>query len=333
MLNSVGVVRAQPGRVPGLQRVLRALPVGGSEQRAIEAGEIDAVIDYGGAKVIVFPAARRALRDCARRAAAAERKATLEMPARNSMLAALPRAEYLRLLPALEPVRLEFGEVLHEAGDPVRHVYFPVDCVICLLTMVDRQHAVATGLVGHEGMLGIPLVLETGVSSVRAVVQVAGTALRVPATRFTNEFQRGLQLQRQLYRYAQVKLNQARQLAACMASHCLEQRLACWLLMLGDRAGSQTLSLTQEYLATDLNVRRVSVTLSYASLRARGLISYNRGSISILDRKGLESAACLCYRPMEVADVVGPGAVPCSTAAATAPRAGPPAGPDRCHRP
>jgi len=273
------------------------------ERRAIEAGEIDAVIDYGSANVIVFPVARRALRDAANRAASAERKATLEMPKLNSLLATLPRAEYRRLLPALEQVTLERGDVLHEAGAPIRHVYFPVDCVICLMTKVDDQRAVATGLVGHDGMVGIPLVLEVGVSSVRAVVQVAGTALRMPATRFTNEFQRGLQLQRQLYRYAQVKLNQARQIAACLASHRFEQRLACWLLMIGDRAKSPELLLTQKNLATILNVRRVSVTTTSGSLRSRGLIGNDRGSLSILDRKGLEAAACRCYRPLEAADV------------------------------
>lgn len=304
MLNKGGVASVQTGRRSSrLHRVLRQLSRDASERRAIEAGEIDAIIDYDRSNVIVFPAARRALRDAAERASAAERKATLEMPERNSMLAALPRAEYRRLLPALEPVTLELGDVLHEAGAPIRHVYFPVDCVICLLTKSDNHQTVATGLVGHEGMVGMPLALEVGVSSVRAVVQVAGTALRMPAARFTNEFQRGLQLQRQLYRYAQVKLNQARQLAACIASHCLEQRLACWLLMNGDRAKSPEMFLTQEYLAAVLNVRRESVTAASGSLRSRGLISYNRGRICILDRKGLEAASCRCYRPLAVADV------------------------------
>lgn len=304
MSNSGRVESAHAGRMPsGLQSVLRQLPMGGMERQAIEAGEIDAVIDYGSANVIVFPAARRALRDTAQRAAAAEHKAALELPKRNSMLAALPSAEYRRLLPALEQVRFALGDVLHEAGAPIRHVYFPVDCVVCLLTEIDGHRTVATGLVGHEGMVGMPLALDVGVSSVRAEVQVAGIALRMPATRFTTEFQRGLQLQRQLYHYAQVKLDQARQIAACNASHQFEQRLAGWLLMIGDRAGPQPMVLTQEHLAAVLNVRRVSVTLACSSLRSRGLISYHRGNISILDRKGLESAACRCHRPIAVTDV------------------------------
>lgn len=302
MSNNGRLARVPARRVPSeLQRVLRQLPMGGSERRAIEAGEIDAAIDYGSAKVIVFPAARRALRDSAKRASAAERKATLEVLGRNSILAALPRAVYQRLLPVIEPVMLELGDVLHEAGAPIRHVYFPLDGVICLLTKTDNRQTVATGFVGHEGMVGIRLALD-GISSVRAVVQVAGSALRMPAARFTNEFQHGLELQRHLYRHVQAELDQARQIAACMASHCLEQRLACWLLMIADRAGSPKIFLTQEHLAAILNVRRASVTVASISLRARGLIGSSRGGISLLDRKGLESASCRCYRPIEVAD-------------------------------
>ena len=162
---------------------------------------------------------------------------------------------------------------------------------------------VATGLVGHEGMVGMPLALEVGVASARAVVEVAGIALRMPATRFKNEFQRGQQLQRKLYRYAQVKLNQARQIAACISSHHFEQRLAGWLLIISHRAGSAEMFLTQEHLANVLNVRRVSVTMASGSLRSGGLISYNRGNILILDRKGLESAACRCHQSLAVADL------------------------------
>jgi len=197
---------------------------------------------------------------------------------------------------------LESGDVLCEAGAPIRHVYFPVDCVVCLLTKIDSQQTVATGLVGYEGMVGLPLALGVRASSVRAVVQVAGTALRIPATRFSNEFQRGLQLQNQLYRYAQVKLDLARQTAACIASHRIEQRLACWLLMFDDRAMSQEILLTQEQLANDLNVRRESVTATSVVLCSRGLIGHSRGRISILDRKGLETVSCDCYRPIEIAE-------------------------------
>lgn len=300
MLNDsiLATVRAVSG--PALQRALRQLPRGGLEQQAIEAGEIDAVIDYSNSNVIMFPAARRALLVAASRASAASRTATLEGLAANNVLAALPRAAYRRLLPNLEPIKLEFGEVLQEPGAPIRHVYFPIDCVVCLLTGTESQQTVETGLVGYEGMLGISLALGVGVSSVRALVQVAGTAVRMPAARFNIEFRRCPPLQRELYRYAHVKISQARQTAACVASHLFEQRLACWLLMTSDRSRSQELPLTHENLATVLAVRRESVTQAAGSLRSRDLISYHRGRIGILDRKGLESASCSCYRPIEV---------------------------------
>ncbi len=304
-MNESCETNAQAGRLSsGLRRVLRNLPIGKLERDAIDAGEIDAVIDYGRANVIVFPAARRALLDAVKRAIKAESKAALEMPKRNSLLAALPRSEYLRLVSALEPVVLNQGDLLHQVGAPIRYVYFPVDCVICLLTKFDSQRTVATGLVGYEGMVGISLALEVKASSVRAVVHVAGTAMRMPAARFAKEFQCGLQLQRQLYRYIQIELDQARQIVACITSHHIEHRLACWLLMVHDRVEeSQKIFLTHEYLATVLNVRRVSVTVAFGLLGSRGLISYNRGNILILDRKGLELASCQCYLPIEIADV------------------------------
>ena len=284
----------------GLQRVLRGLPRGGPEQQAIEAGEIDAVIDYGNANVIMFPVARRALRNAAKRASAANLRAELDVPVANSVLAALSRPEYQRLLPGLEPITLKFGEVLHEPGVPIRYVYFPIDSVICLLTRADGQRTVETGLVGYEGMVGIPLALGVDVSSVRALVQVAGTAMRMSAARFQNELRRCVHLQRELYRYTYVKMAQARQTAACIASHVFEQRLACWLLMTSDRSRSPEILMTQEYLATVLSVRRVSVTKASVSLQSRNLVSYRRGSIKILNRKGLEAASCACYRQIEV---------------------------------
>jgi CRP-like cAMP-binding protein len=284
----------------GLKKALRQLPTGGLEQQAIEAGEIDAVIDYGNADVIMFPAARRALRLAANRRAAAEsRPAALEAPVANSVLAALPRTDYRRLLPGLEPVALQFGDVLLEAGAPIRYVYFPVDSVVCLLTSAGGQRMVETGLVGYEGMVGISLALGVDVSSVRALVQAAGTAMRMPAARFCSELEACLPLRRELYRHAHVKLAQARQAAACTASHLFEQRLACWLLMATDRSKSQEVLLTQEYLAAVLNVRRVSVTLACGALRLRHLISHDRGKIRVLNRKGLEAASCSCYRKIE----------------------------------
>jgi CRP-like cAMP-binding protein len=231
---------------------------------------------------------------------AESRNAALDLPVANRVLAALPRADYRRLLPALEPVTLGFGEVLHESGAPIRHVYFPVGAVVCLLTVTGCRRTVETGLVGYEGMVGISLALGVDVSSARAVAQVAGTAMRMSATRFCSELQECLPLQREVYRCAHVKMAQARQTAACAASHLFEQRFACWLLMTSDRSRSPEILLTQEYLAAVLGVRRVSVTSACGSLRSRKLISHDRGRIRILDRKGLEAASCSCYRKVEV---------------------------------
>ncbi|HEY6512098.1 MAG TPA: Crp/Fnr family transcriptional regulator [Burkholderiaceae bacterium] len=286
-------------RSPVLRDALARLPEGGLERQAIEAGEIDAVIDYGGANVILFPAARRALRVAARRASAESTEAAFEAPVANSVLAALPRADYQRLLPGLEPVTLKFGEVLHEPGAPIRYVYFPVDCVVCLLTTTAGQRAIETGLVGYEGMVGIALALGVDVSPTRALVQAGGTALRMSAACFDSELQRCPQLQRELCRYACVKMNHARQTVACVASHVFEQRLACWLLMTSDRLKSREILLTQEFLSTILDVTRVSVTLASGALQSRNLIRYIRGKIRIVDREGLEAASCACYSSLE----------------------------------
>ena len=280
---------------PELQNALARLPEGGLERQAIEAGEIDAVIDYDGANVIMFPEARRALRIAARRASAESREAAFEAPVANSVLAALSRADYQRLLPGLEPVTLKFGEVLHEPGAPIRYVYFPVDCVVCLLTRTVGQRAIETGLVGYEGMVGIALALGVTVSPIRTLVQAGGTALRMSAACFDSELRRCPQLHRELCRYACVKMAQARQAVACVATHVFEQRLACWLLMTSDRLKSPEIQLTQQCLGTILDVRRVSVTQASGSLQSRNLIRYIRGKIRIIDRQGLEAASCACY--------------------------------------
>jgi CRP-like cAMP-binding protein len=289
-----------------LQNALRQLPEGGVERQAVDAGEIDAVVDYANSNIIMFPFARRALRDTAKGAAAAgaNRQPALQGLVANSVLAALPRADYERLLPALEPVALKHGEVLHEEGAPIRYVYFLVDSVVSLLTRTESQRTTATGMVGYEGMVGMSLVYGVDTSSVRAQVLAAGTAMRMPAERFRDEFRRCLPLQRELYRYAYVELAQARQVAACIGSHHLEQLLASMLLMISDRSGSQNIFLTQEYLAGTLRTRRESITQAAAALRSRKLISYSRGKIIIVRRKGLEAASGSCYSKIETLHAV-----------------------------
>ena len=214
----------------------------------------------------------------------------------NSLLAALPRKDYQRLLASLEPVSLTFGEVLYEPGDTISHAYFPSDSLVSLLTMVDGHLALEVGLVGREGMLGIPLVLGINVSSIRALVQGTGTALRMKAARFHKEFRHSLPLQREVYRYTNVLMAQVTQTAACNRFHVVEARLARWLLMTRDRMRSDQFLLTQEFLANMLGVRRVGVTKAASALQKRKLISYCRGHITILDQKGLEAASCTCYQ-------------------------------------
>jgi CRP-like cAMP-binding protein len=213
----------------------------------------------------------------------------------NSLLAALPRATSRRLLAILEPVELVFGNVLYEPGQVIRHVFFPGSSLVSLLTLADGHLALEVGLIGREGMVGIPLVLGHGTSPVRALVQGGGSALRMPAARFLREVRASLPLQRELYRYAHTLMVQISQTAACNRFHVIETRLARWLLMTQDRLKLDQFLMTQEFLGHMLGVRRVGVTKAARALQNRKLISYNRGNIVVLDRKGLEAAACRCY--------------------------------------
>lgn len=280
--------------------MLPQLTEGGPEQQAIEAGEIDAIIDYASRNVILLPAARRALRLAANRSSAATQEAADKAPIANHLLAALPHAEYLRVLVGLEPLTLKFGEVLHEPGVPIRYVYFPIDCAISLLTTAGDERALEVGLVGHEGMVGVSFALGTEVSSVRTLVQAPGTALRMKAVRFLEAFRQCPTLQHAVYRYADAKLAFTRQIVACNFFHAIEARLARWLLVMSDRVLSEEFFLTQAFLAIMLGVRRATVNEAAGTLQRRNLIRYSRGKIMILDRKGLEATSCRCYTRIEV---------------------------------
>lgn len=275
---------AELGIPARILRLVKSAP----ELRAIASGEVDAVIDPATGKVFMLRDARQELH---------QDQATVGTPIANSLLAALPDSDYQGLLAGLEPVTLTYGEVLCEPGEPIRHVYFPGDCLVSLLTKVDGHHAVEVGLVGWDGMVGVSLVLGADVASVRALVQGTGTAMRMNAARFRREFRKSLPLQDEVYRFVEAKLAQARQTAACNRFHVVENRLARWLLMTGDRMRSDEFLLTQAFLADMLGVRRVGVTGAACALQRRHLISYCRGRIRILDRKGLEAAACKCYQP------------------------------------
>jgi CRP-like cAMP-binding protein len=225
----------------------------------------------------------------------------------NSVLAAIPVKDFRRLSAALEPFSLTLGQVLYEAGDTIAHVYFPCSSLISLLTIADGHRALEVGLIGREGMLGVPVILGHHVSPVRALVQGAGLALRMPSARFLKEFRQSLPLQKELYRYTYTLMAQISQTAGCNRFHVVEQRLARWLLMTHDRVKSDQFHMTHEFLGNMLGVRRVGITNAAQQLQRRNLISYNRGSITILDRPGLESAACQCY---EVVRDMNDGAPP-----------------------
>lgn len=213
----------------------------------------------------------------------------------NSLLAALPRKSYEQLLPGLTPATLVFGDVLYEAGEPMREVYFPGKCLVSLLTLVEGHLALEVGMVGSEGMVGVALALGIKNSPMRALVQGGGPAMRMGAARFSKELSRSGPLQRGLNGYIAALMAQISQTAGCNRFHNVEARLARWLLMTRDRMASKQFPMTQDFLATMLGVRRVGVTEAAGALQARKLIEYHRGSIEILDEQGLEAAACSCY--------------------------------------
>ncbi|HEV8717874.1 MAG TPA: Crp/Fnr family transcriptional regulator [Candidatus Binatia bacterium] len=214
----------------------------------------------------------------------------------NRLLAALPVQDYQRIHPALETVSLRNKEVLYEAREPIRFVHFPTGGVVSLTSSRESGATVEIATVGNEGMVGLPVFLGSGVSPVIAICQVPGESLRMPAEVFQDVIRSNDALHGLLHRYTLALLVQIGQGSACNRLHAVEARCARWLLMTHDRVRADQYLLTHEFLAQMLGVRRASVTMAAGHLQQAGLIRYRRGVITVFDRKGLESAACACYR-------------------------------------
>ena len=214
----------------------------------------------------------------------------------NRLLAALPAEEYERLVPHLQEVWFSLGEVVYEFAGRLDYVYFPKTAIVSLLYTMENGATAEMGLTGNDGVVGIALFMGGGTMPNRAVVQSAGSAIRMKAKTLQHEFALGGQFQNLLLRYTQALITQISQTAVCNRLHSVEQQLCRWLLLSHDRVEADELIMTQELIADMLGVRREGVTVAAGRLQDAGMISYVRGHIKILDRKKLEATACECYR-------------------------------------
>lgn len=216
-------------------------------------------------------------------------------PSSNHLLAALPSAVQERLAAQLVRVDLPLGKVLYEPGDAMRHVYFPVDCIVSLLYVMENGASAEISVVGNEGMVGISLFMGGETTPSRAIVQSAGSTFRLLGQRLKDEFNRHTELQILLLRYTQSLITQMAQTAVCNRHHSIDQQLCRWLLLSMDRLSGNQLVMTQELIANMLGVRREGVTEAAGKLQKSGAIEYVRGHITVLDRPLIERLCCECY--------------------------------------
>ncbi|WP_342049975.1 MULTISPECIES: Crp/Fnr family transcriptional regulator [unclassified Cupriavidus] len=216
-------------------------------------------------------------------------------PISNRLLAMLPTADMSRIAPHLELVHMPLGHVVHESGDRLPWVYFPIDAIISLLYVLADGASAEIAIVGNEGIVGIAIFMGGETTPSRAVVQSAGPAYRMSAAKLKQEFRHGGAMQQLLLRYTQALITQMAQTAVCNRHHSIDQQLCRWLLLSRDRLATDDLAMTQELIANMLGVRRSGVTEAALKLQASGLIRYSHGHIVILDRAGLEARVCECY--------------------------------------
>jgi len=221
-------------------------------------------------------------------------------PVGNWLLDALSSDGFERLAQNLNPVSFSLGDVIYESGAQMESVFFPTTSHVSLLYTMINGATAEMGLVGNEGVVGVALFMGGDTTPNRAVVQGSGEALKLPAKTMQVEFSRGSEFQHLLLRYTQALITQISQTAVCNRLHTVEQRLCRWLLMTRDRTQSDRLQMTHEFISNMLGVRREGVTHAAKNLQKRGLISYVRGHIQILDREALETSACECYSVVKV---------------------------------
>lgn len=220
---------------------------------------------------------------------------TLHSPRQNHLLAALPVADYQRLAPNLELVSMPGGEIRHESGSTLSHVYFPTTSILSLLYVMEDGASAETAVVGNDGMIGVTIFMGGDTISSQAIVQNAGFGYRLKKNLLTQEFDRSSAVRNVLLRYTHVLMTQMAQTAVCNRHHSVEQQLCRWLLLNLDRLPTNELTMTQELIAHILGVRREGITEAAGKLRSAGLIQYNRGHITVLDRARLEHRSCECY--------------------------------------
>jgi CRP-like cAMP-binding protein len=216
-------------------------------------------------------------------------------PQLNRLLSALPPAQRERIEPHLQFVSMPLGTVLYESGDVLRHVYFPTDSIVSLLYVMEDGASAEIAVVGNEGVIGVALFMGGETTPSRAIVQSAGYAFRLPGQQLKDEFHRNGALHIVLLRYTQSLITQMAQTAVCNRHHSVDQQLCRWLLLSLDRLASNQLTMTQELIADMLGVRREGVTEAAGKLQRLGVIRYNRGQITVLDRVKLERLSCECY--------------------------------------